>query len=271
MSNIRIDLEATVINGQTLTFKSPVDCSQITGLKVYYPEGDAVKSRVFQFADAHGNNVGNINLFAANVLVKVILDTDLSRAYVQNADTNAYLESHIQNKNNPHGMTAEQIGAASKDDLKAVMDTVNTAQERADSAYQIGVNAQASANTAQYTADNALPKAGGDIRGYIDFKNTSMGLSWETADGTIINLRPYSPSNLFQLTMQNPAKGVGEYGVINIHSDGRIEFNNPAQVRTNIDAAQSFHSAPTVLSGHQYGDTLPNAGTPGRIFFKKVT
>lgn len=98
MSNIRIDLEATVINGQALTFKSPVDCSQITGLIVYYPEGDTTKNTVFQFADAHGNNVGSINLFAENVLVKVILDTDLNRAYVQNADTNKYIEDTFLKK-----------------------------------------------------------------------------------------------------------------------------------------------------------------------------
>lgn len=98
MSYIRIDLEATVINGQALTFKSPVDCSQITGLIVYYPEGNSTKSTVFQFADAHGNNVGSINLFAANVLVKVVLDTDLKRAYVQNADTNKYIEDTFLKK-----------------------------------------------------------------------------------------------------------------------------------------------------------------------------
>lgn len=32
-----------------------------------------------------------------------------------------------------------------------------------------------------------------------------------------------------------------------------------------------FAAGATVLSSHQYGDTLPNPGTPGRIFFKKVT
>lgn len=110
MANIRIDLEATVINGQTLTFKSPVDCSQITGLKVYYPEGNAVSSRVFQFADAHGNNVGSVSLFAENVLVKVILDTDLNRAYVQNADTNAYLEAALAGKA-PAGFGLGDVGA----------------------------------------------------------------------------------------------------------------------------------------------------------------
>lgn len=32
-----------------------------------------------------------------------------------------------------------------------------------------------------------------------------------------------------------------------------------------------FAAGATVLSSHQYGDTLPAAGIPGRIFFKKVT
>ena len=95
MANIRIDSPVQVFNGQALTFKSPADCSQITGLRVYYPEGNGTASKDFQFADAHGNNVGDIDLFAEDVLVKVILDVDASRAYVQNADTNAYLEGRF--------------------------------------------------------------------------------------------------------------------------------------------------------------------------------
>ena len=96
MANIKVTLDYTIVNGQPLTFKSPVDCSQVTGLVVYYPIGDTTTSRVFQFADAHGNNVGDIDLFASNVLVKVVLDLDASRAYVQNADTNAYLEGRFE-------------------------------------------------------------------------------------------------------------------------------------------------------------------------------
>lgn len=32
-----------------------------------------------------------------------------------------------------------------------------------------------------------------------------------------------------------------------------------------------FAAGATVLSSHQYGDTLPTAGTKGRIFFKKIS
>ena len=103
MANIRIDLEATVINGQALTFKSPADCSQVTGLVIYYPEGDTTTSKAFKFVDAHGVDVGGgtISLFAENVLVKVVLDIDDGKAYVQNADTNAYLEGKLAEKYSP--------------------------------------------------------------------------------------------------------------------------------------------------------------------------
>lgn len=98
MAKIRVDVLDPVYSGQTITFKSPANCSWVTGLKVYYKDGTQQKSKEFQFADAHGNNVGGNDLFAANVLVKVILDTDQSRAYVQNADTNAYLEKKFSDK-----------------------------------------------------------------------------------------------------------------------------------------------------------------------------
>ena len=93
MPNIRVDSSITIYSGQPLTFRSPVDCSQITGLIVYYPDGESTVSRVFQFADSHGNNVGDLDLFSENVVVKVILDLASNCAFVQNADTNAYLES----------------------------------------------------------------------------------------------------------------------------------------------------------------------------------
>lgn len=88
--NIRVDLTTPITDGTEVVFRSPVDCSQITGLIVYYTGG----SKEFALSDAHGNNVGDIDhLFAENVVVKVILDVTHSMAYVQNADTNAYIES----------------------------------------------------------------------------------------------------------------------------------------------------------------------------------
>lgn len=90
--NIRVDLTTPITDGTEVVFRSPVDCSQVTGLIVYYNDD----SKEFAFADAHGNNVGDIDhLFAENVVVKVILDVTNGMAFVQNADTNTYLEEQF--------------------------------------------------------------------------------------------------------------------------------------------------------------------------------
>jgi hypothetical protein len=95
--NIRVDLNYPIKDGTEVVFRSPVDCSQVTGLKLYHIGADGnTASQEFAFADAHGNNVGDIDhLFAENVVVKVILDVTNSMAFVQNADTNAYLEKQF--------------------------------------------------------------------------------------------------------------------------------------------------------------------------------
>ena len=97
MANIRVDLGYTIKDGAEIVFRSPVDCSEITGLIVYYlGEDENTPSKVFSLADAHGNNVGDIpHLFAENAVVKVILDVTAGMAFVQNADTNAYLEGRF--------------------------------------------------------------------------------------------------------------------------------------------------------------------------------
>lgn len=94
MANIRVNVKHKIEDGSKIAFRSPVDCSAITGLIVYYPAEDGTDaSREFVLADAHGHDVGNIDhLFAENVIVKVILDVTAGMAYVQNADTNAYIE-----------------------------------------------------------------------------------------------------------------------------------------------------------------------------------
>ena len=95
--NIRVDMNTPIKDGTEVVFRSPVDCSQITGLIVYHKGDDGnTVSTEFALADAHGNNVGDIDhLFAENVVVKVILDVTTGMAFVQNADTNAYLEGRF--------------------------------------------------------------------------------------------------------------------------------------------------------------------------------
>ena len=115
MANIRIDLNHTPLNGETVSFKAPCNASDITGLAVYYVDaGGATVSREFTLNDANGNDIGEIdNIFAEGAIVKVILDTDTNSAFVQNPDTNAYLEGELAKKYSPDNKPAPaDIGAA---------------------------------------------------------------------------------------------------------------------------------------------------------------
>ena len=94
--NVRVDLDSPIRDGMEVKFKSPCDASEVTGLNVYYPVDGVLESQNFAFADANATDVGHIGaLFAKDAVVKVILDLDTNMAFVQNADTNAYLEGRF--------------------------------------------------------------------------------------------------------------------------------------------------------------------------------
>ena len=98
MANIKIELDHPLVDGMTLTFKAPCNCTAVTGLKVYYPlvtdTETTTTSATFTFKDAHLNALTDVgNLFMQGATVKVVVDTTSNFAFIQNAATNAYLES----------------------------------------------------------------------------------------------------------------------------------------------------------------------------------
>jgi hypothetical protein len=95
MANIKIETSYTIEDGSPVVFAAPCNCNEIDGLKVYYPSG----SKVFTFKDAHGNALTGLgNLFGKGAYVKAILDVTNGFAYLQNADTNAYIENTFAKK-----------------------------------------------------------------------------------------------------------------------------------------------------------------------------
>ena len=119
MSNIKVDLSTPIFDGAEVKFRSPADCSQVTGLVVCY-NGE---SQEFIFADAHGNNVGDIDhLFAEDVVVKVILDVTKGMAFVQNADTNAYLENRFAGLEDMIGTGGGGGGGVTEEDVVNIID-----------------------------------------------------------------------------------------------------------------------------------------------------
>lgn len=94
MADIRVDVDSVLTDGMNVTFKAPCECTAIDGLKVYYVKDRETHNMRFVFKDTHGNELTGIgNLFEEGAYVHAILDTTNGFAYLQNADTNGYIES----------------------------------------------------------------------------------------------------------------------------------------------------------------------------------
>lgn len=100
MAYIRVEVGYTIKNGSKVSFRAPCDCNKVVGLKVYFPTDNGVRTyQTFLFTDAHGNNLTGVgHLFKEGAIVKAVLSLDTSRAYLQNADTNKYLEDKFKTK-----------------------------------------------------------------------------------------------------------------------------------------------------------------------------
>lgn len=106
------------------------------------------------------------------------------------------------------------------------------------------------AATANHTHDTYLPFSGGTMTGYIDFGSNSNGLSWTTNNGTTIHLRPYSPSNVFQITMK--PSGGDEFGALNIDTSGNISLAQPLPIAYGGTGARDAATARSNLGALTY-------------------
>lgn len=96
MANVKIIVNGPLVDGHRVTFKAPCTCKQIEYLDVRYISGNTQESRLFTMKDSHGNDITGIgNLFEEGAYVHAILDTQKKFAYLQNADTNGYLERRL--------------------------------------------------------------------------------------------------------------------------------------------------------------------------------
>lgn len=113
MDNIKIKAPGPLYNGMAVLFKAPCACTAVGGLAVSYGNTE----QLFTFKDAHGNTLTGIgNLFAEGAFVKALLDTVNGFAYLQNADTNAYLEAELAKKYSPANKpTPADLGAIGRD------------------------------------------------------------------------------------------------------------------------------------------------------------
>ena len=95
MSKIKVTSKCAIYDGMSLTFKAPCNSEAVDGINIYYGS----TSTAFTFRDAHGVNLASkADLFTSGAYVKVVLNTTNMYAYLQNADTNNYLETKLASK-----------------------------------------------------------------------------------------------------------------------------------------------------------------------------
>ena len=98
MSKIKITLGYVPADGKQISFRSPCSSADTTGLVI-----DDVE---YLLVDADGVNVSQKeNLWNSGAIVSVILDTVNALAYVQNANSNTYLEEQLADKLSRSGDT----------------------------------------------------------------------------------------------------------------------------------------------------------------------
>jgi hypothetical protein len=130
-------------------------------------------------------------------------------------------------------------------------------------------------------------------RGIVSITRTSGTGAAGTIDTYTVT---YTDNTTSTFQVCNGADGIGENGatfIPNVDSNGNLSWTNnkglanpntvnikgPTYTLTNTDKTTIANAVkaslpayiPAVLTSDFYGDTLPQAGTPGRIFFKKVT
>lgn len=246
--DIKLNLPSDPFCGQIVTFTAPCDCKDVT-------HGLAINGEIYTVCDAAGNCVTGVGgAWCKGVQVSVILDCTAKKAYIQNADTNAYLEGRFNaidgrkiNGKELRGdieLSAEDVGARPADWMP-------TAEE-------VG------ALPSDWLSSDWMPTAEEVGARPADWMPTAEEVGARSAD--------WMPSA--EEVGARPADWMPTAADVGARADTWMP--TATQVGALPTSGGTMTGTVTLkgiklTSGVDYGTTLPSAGTAGRIFFKKVS
>lgn len=236
---------------------------------VSYPE---FKNHKHKASDVGLGNVPNVTTddqtptyTEAATLAGLISGEKLSTAFGKLAKAVADLIAHLSSKSNPHGVDTEQIGAAKSEHTHSTTDIKGTLPI-------------ANGGTGATTAAEAMANMGGvhvrsraDVGTSPDFDNPGFnGLfeirsSAETTGET--GTKPFDSFGAF-LSMKTPDNIAMMQIAGNQISGYYIRAKQAVDVTMEGESWKRLLT--NVLSADDFGPELPEAGTAGRIYFKKV-
>lgn len=179
------------------------------------------------------------------------------------------IDAHIIDTNNPHNVTPDQIGAVSSAPVTASSTngiaytaTVNGIDSLyAGASFIMLPNRVSASKSATLNVNNLGAK---ELRRRVS-SGSSSTVSGYTSDWLAAN---------------KPVRVMydGLYWIVDIIQPNASDLRGSVPITKggtgatdgSTGLANLLAAGNTVLSAYQYGDTLPAAGTPGRLFFKKL-
>lgn len=264
MGVIKVVSDRPLFDGMAITVKAPCHCTSVDSLSVSYLD----TSMNFSFRDAHGRDLADINnLFLQGAYIRVILDTKNGYAYIQNADTNSYLESALAGKA-PDGLIKFHMGSSPGGIDEKLTELVDGMADYTVNFYSVNIGPNArpvvmttgtyvmrvyryneySAHvTAWNTSDNAVlyKKMGTEI---VDGVTTRSWTEWEWENP------PLMDSSIFKEEYRTAKRHNGEVVYEKLGADGVLYWRTESESEWHT-YANLVGAAPTALGApHNYLD-----------------
>lgn len=180
------------------------------------------------------------------------------------------INTHITDENNPHKVTAAQVGAISSTPVDILSSdgvsytcTIPWIAELTDGVCFIGIPKRMSSSHNIKLNVNGL----GDKTVYVRRSDRPGMGTFPSRDDWIAPNNPlifmYDKSGYW--IIESCTRPMGD----DISGSVPMGHGGTGAVKGSTGLANLFADGYTKLSSYQYGDTLPTAGTAGRVFFKK--